>query len=178
MNCNSGLFTSLSSLSFILSDQWECINPWIHVSFTLLPLRSLVFIKSFILHLSFLSSFSMGVSFLPPISNESFCWGILSFSTVAVSSHRFLLSSICFPTVHFPLSLFLQPPSPPSMLFLFSSSTCVASRPQAAQLLSYIPCQSSPSTLFYFLPLSPMTINLASETSLHSSSRSVEVGLM
>lgn len=94
---------------------------------------------------------------------------------------QFLLTGSCFllnvflPCI-FPLSVFFQPPSLPSVLFLFSSSTCVASRSQTAQLLSYIPHRSSSPTLFLFLPLLPMTINLISETSLHSSPGSADAG--
>lgn len=116
----------------------------------------------------------MGVIFLPHISNASFCWGIPSFSTVVVSSHRFLLSVICFPILHFP-PFFFQPPSPPCLVPLFSSSTCIASRSQTPQLHSYIPRQSSRPS-FLSSSFSYWGQNLVSKTSLHSSPRSVEVG--
>lgn len=62
----------------------------------------------------------------------------------------------------------------PHVLFLFSSSTCIASRSQTPQLLLYIPCQSS--RLSFLSSDSYQGQNLVSKTSLHSSQRSVEVG--
>lgn len=144
--------------------------------FTLLPLYSLFFIKSLISHPSFLYSFSTGIIILLYISNSSFCWGIPFFSTVAVSSHGFLLSAICFPTLHFP-SFCLLPAtfSSTSLVPLLQQYLCCLKIP-GCSVLSYIPHQSSSPTLLLFLPLLPMSINLISETSLHSSPGSVEAG--
>lgn len=120
----------------------------------------------------------MGVIILLYISNSSFCWGIPFFSTLAVSSHRILLSAICFSTLHFP-SFCLLPAtfSSISLVPLLQQYLCCLKIPGCSVALMYsTSIYSSSPTLFLFLPLLAMSINLISETSLHSSPGSVEAG--
>lgn len=173
MNYDSALF-SLVSLLCVLNDHCECINPLIHacfctdshcclhIAFPLSNHLSHTSLSLLILHGCYLFASYFQCKFL--LRNPIFLYCF--FSQVLAFCYVFLY---CIFLLSFSSHLL------PHVLFLFSSSTCIASRSQTPQLHSYIPRQSSHPS-FLSSSFSYWGQNLVSKTSLHSSPRSVEVG--